>query len=173
MRSSNQKERLQKLKQGEGTFTYIGGAFDTEAVPGVPYIGKDGNQARSVIFTTVEDSEGKKVQIVDPKSSEKGELVWKKAPQFKRLPVEVFKLPVPGVFAEHTEVGEKGVRTPSLTVKPGADGKVRAIFLEFPKGKPVFVGSPAMALKLRCLSFFKEVEDAKVDKKAKTEDAKA
>lgn len=179
MKSENQKERLQKVKQGEGTFVYLGGASDTEAVPGVPLPGKDGNQARSVIFTTVEDSEGKKVQVVDPTSNAKGERVWKKAPQFKRIPIEVFKLPIPGVFAEHTEVGEKGVRTPSLTVKPDHDGKVRSIFLEFPKGKPVLVDSPALALKLRCLRFFKEVEAGAVEeakpegKKAKAESAKA
>ncbi len=178
MKSSNQKERLAKIKQGEGTFVYLGGASDTEATPGVPLLGKDGNQARSVLFTTVEDSEGKKVQVVDPNSNAKGELVWKKAPQFKRTPIEVFKLPIPGVAAEHTEIGEKGVRTPSLTVKPDHEGKVRAIFLEFPKGEPVFVGSPALALKLRCLRFFKEVEgkpeEAKAHgKKAKGEDAKA
>lgn len=178
MRSSNQKERLQKLKQGEGTFVYLGGACDTEAVPGIPMLGRDGNQLRSVVFTTVEDGEGKKVQVVDPNSSEKGELVWKRAPQFKRTPIETYKLRIPGVFAEHVESSmvevagkTKEVRVPSLTAKPGADGKAKPLFLEFPKGKPVFVGSPALALKLRCLSFFKEGEP-KAEKKAKEAEAK-
>ncbi len=172
MRSANQKERLSKLKQGEGTFVYQGGAFDTEAIPGVPMLGKDGNQLRSVIFTTVEDSEGKKVQVVDPASSEKGELVWKRAPQFKRIELEVFKLRNPGVVAEHTEHGEKkGSRLPSLTAKPDANGKVKPLYLEFPKGKPVFVGDPRIALKLRCFGFMKEV-DADAAPEPKAESAK-
>ena len=178
MKSANQKERLQKLKQGEGTFVYLGGACDTEAIPGVPMLGKDGNQMRSVVFTTMEDSEGKKVQVVDPKSNEKGELVWKRAPQFKRIELEVFKLRAPGVSAEHTEVGEKGARLPSLTVKPTSDGKVRSLFLELPKGKAVFVGDPSTALKLRCFPFFKEVDgeavaEPKAEKKPKADSAKA
>ena len=180
MRSSNQKERLSKLKQGEGTFVYLGGAFDTESIPGIPMLGKDGNQLRSVVFTTVEDSMGNKVQVVDPRSSERGELVWKRAPQFKRTPIEVFKLPVPGVPAEHTEIADveimgkrQPVRLPSLTAKPSSDGKTRALYLEFAKGSPVFVGSPAMALKLRCLSFFKEVVADTAEAKAETKKLKA
>lgn len=170
MRASNQKERLQKLKQGEGSFVYQGGAFDTEAVPGVPMLGKDGNQLRSVIFTTVEDSEGKKVQVVDPASSDKGELVWKKAPQFKRTELETFKLRAPGVAAEHVEHGEKkGTRLPSLTAKPDSNGKVKPLFIEFPKGKSVFVGDPRIALKLRCLPFMKEVDGEEKQAKGKGE----
>jgi hypothetical protein len=180
MRSANQKERVQKLRQGEGTFVYIGGACDTESVPGIPMLGPDGNQMRSVVFTTVEDSEGKKVQVVDPKSSDKGELVWKRAPQFKRIPLDVFKLRAPGVAAEHVDEapsadGKSTVKVPSMTAKAGADGKAKALFLEFPKDKPVFVGDPRIALKLRCFPFFKEVEaDGKKAKgEAKGEGARA
>lgn len=163
MRSANQKERLQKLKQGEGTFVYKGGCFDTEAVPGVPYIGKDGNQARSVVFTTVEDSEGKKVQIVDPKSSDKGELVWKKAPQFKRIEMKSYKMRIGSVVAEHVD-GE------GLVAKADASGKRPALFLEFEEGKPVFVGDPRMALKLRCLPFMQEVDGKGAPAKAAKEE---
>lgn len=169
MRASNQKERLEKLKQGEGTFVYLGGACDTEAVPGIPMLGKDGNQLRSVVFLTVEDGDGKKVQVVDPESNEKGEPVWRRAPQFKRIPIEVFKVRVPGVAAEHTELGDDpkkpNERKPSLTAKVGADGKTRPLFLEFPKGEEVFVGEPRVALKLRCLPFFKEVLEDEGQKK--------
>ena len=166
MRSANQKERLQKLKQGEGTFVYRGGAFDTEAVPGIPYIGKDGNQARSVVFTTVEDADGKKVQIVDPKSSDKGDLVWKKAPQFNRTEMKSYRMRIGSVVAKH----EDGV---GLVAKTDANGKVPKLFLEFAAGKPVFVGDPRMALKLRCLPFFEEVFDKGDLKKSKVEEAKA
>jgi hypothetical protein len=154
MRSSNQAERLKKLKQGEGTFVYLGGAFDTEAVPGVPALGKDGHQLRTVVFMTVENELGQKVQVVDPASSEKGELVWKKAPQFKRLPVETYKLRLPGVVGTYDEDAK------AYVAKPDANGKTPALFLEFPKEKPVFVGDPRLALKLRCFPFFKEVDEA-------------
>lgn len=156
MRATNQKERLQKLRQGEGTFVYEGGFYDTESVPGVPLLGKDGNQARSVVFKTVEDEEGNKVQIVDPDSGEKGSLVWKKAPRFKRTELEVLKLRIPSVFAEHEEPGAQGTQ---LVAKAGIDGNAPALWLELPKGKSVFVGDPRMALKLRCMKQVRELVD--------------
>jgi hypothetical protein len=151
MRDSNQKERLAKFKQGAGTFVYQGGAFDTEAIPGVPAKAKDGSQLRAVVFKTYEDEDGKQHQVVDPDASEKGELVWKKAPRFKRIPLETLRLRIPGVYAER---GDDGVLTP----KTDANGDTPALWLELPKGKKVYVGDPRLALKLRTLGFCKEIE---------------
>jgi hypothetical protein len=153
MRTANQKDRLAKLKQGEGVFVYAGGAFDTEAIPGVPLIGKDGNQVRTVPIIEVEQEDGTKVQVADPKAGNKGVLVWKRAPQFKRTEIAVFRLPIAGVFGEYDESSK------SYIVKPDVHGEVKPLFLEFKKGDPVFVGDPRQALKLRCLKCFKEVED--------------
>lgn len=159
MRSANQSDRVNVLKKGEGTFVYLGGACDTHSTPGIPLLDKHGHQVRTTVFKTVENERGEKVQIVDPDSGEKGELVWKKAPKFERIPLATFKLRSPTVFAEHVGYGEKpGERVPSFEVKPSADGVTKALFLEFPKDKRVFVGDPRIAFKLRCLPFFMEVD---------------
>lgn len=159
MRTSNQRERLQKLKQGEGTFVYLGGAFDTEAVPGIPVLDKHGKQLRSVVFKTVEAEGGRKVQVVDPDSDDKGELVWKRAPRFLRKEMDPFRVRLTGVAAEHVEDGDGiNVKLPSLAAKADVNGDVPQLFLEFKKGEEVFVGDPRIALKLRCLPFFREVE---------------
>ncbi len=150
MRSTNQKERLQKVKQGAGTFVYQGGACDTEAVPGEPLIGKDGHQVVTVPLITVQDADGKSVTVADPKGGGKGQPVWKKAPKFIRTEMKVFKMAVPGVVGEIVD----GV----MVAKPLHDGTVPALFLEFEKGKSVHVADSRMALKLRCLKFFKEVD---------------
>ena len=156
MRSTNQKERLQKLKQGAGTFTYLGGAYDTEAVPGVPYVGPDGNQVRAVTYATVEDSEGKKVQIVDPKAKATGDLVWRKAPKFIRTERKSYKIRIPGVKCVAEEVDGKT----AYVAKQDANGRTPILFLELEKNKPTYVGDPRIALKLRCLgAFFKEADE--------------
>lgn len=152
MKTLNQEQRLAKVKKGPGTFVYLGGACDTEAIPGIPAMGKDGHQLRSVVFMTVEDEDGKKVQVIDPKSSEKGELVWLKAPRFVRREIEPYKLRIPGVEGVY-DADAKG-----YVAKKGPDGKDRPLFLELPKGKPVKVSHPNLAIKLRCLKFFEEVE---------------
>jgi hypothetical protein len=173
MRSSNQKERLQKLREGEGTFVYDGGFFDTESVPGIPALGKDGNQLRQVILKTVETDDGKSVQVIDPDASGKGALVWKRAPRFFRKELEVLRLRIPGVFAEHVESGDDpkrpNERKPSLKAASDVKGKAPALFLELPKGKPVFVGDPRLALKLRCMGQVREVLKTK-DEPKKTKD---
>lgn len=167
MREANQKERLSKLKQGEGYFVYEGGAFDTEATPGVPLIGPDGNQVVTVPLIEVEQEDGSKITIADPKMKGKGKAVWKKAPKFTRTEMPAYRMRIHGVHAEHVEEEtvldpltnkQKTVKKPSLTAAEGLDGKVKPLWLEFPKGKPVFVGDPRMALKCRCLAFFREVD---------------
>ena len=150
MKTLKREDKLKKLKQGEGTFVYQGGAYDTESAPGVPLLGKDGHQVRVPILTEVEAADGRKVHVVDPKSDGKGELVWKKAPQFNRIELKSYRIRIPGVAGSIVD-GE-------LVAKPDANGKTPALWLEFPKGKPVFVGDPLLALKLRAKACMREVD---------------
>lgn len=150
MKKLKREEKIKKLRQGEGTFVYQGGAYDTAASPGVPLLGKDGHQVRVPILTEVEAEDGRKVHVVDPKSDGKGELVWKKAPQFVRTELNPYRIRIPGVSGTIVD-GE-------LVAKPDVNGKTPALWLEFPKGEPVFVGDPLLALKLRAKSCMREVD---------------
>lgn len=152
MRAANQAERLSKFKQGEGYFVYLGGACDTEAIPGVPLMGKDGHQVTTVPLITVQDENGQPVTVADPKGGGKAKPVWKKAPEFRRTEIKVYKFRLPGVDAEWSDEAK------SFVPKLGADGKAPQLWLEMPIGKVVFVSDPTLALKLRRMKFFKEVD---------------
>lgn len=166
MKTLNREAKVKKLKQGEGAFVYMGGAYDTEAVPGVPLLGKDGHQMRVPILTEVEAADGKKVHVVDPKSDGKGELVWKKAPQFIRTELKSYRIRIPGVAGSIVD-GQ-------LVAKPDANGKTPQLWLEFPKGEPVFVGDPLLALKLRANKCMREVDgEAVASGKSKAKSDKA
>lgn len=162
MKTLRREDKLKKLKQGEGTFVYLGGAYDTESVPGVPLLGKDGHQVRVPILTEVEAADGRKVHVVDPKSDGKGELVWKKAPQFNRTELKSYLVRIPGVAGSIVDG--------KLVAKQDVNGKTPPLWLEFPKGTPVFVGDPLLALKLRAKACMREVdgESAKVPKGEKS-----
>ena len=43
MAEGSRKQRIAELKKGPGVFVYLGGAYDTEFIPGVPATDEDGN----------------------------------------------------------------------------------------------------------------------------------
>ncbi len=101
------KVKQAELKKGSGAFVYVGGAIDTEFIPGKQATDDYGNK----IFN---------------KKTRKP--VWEKEPKLLKKEVETFKL--------------RGY--------------------EFPKGEHVVVGDAAIALKLRALECFEELEAVEV-----------
>lgn len=67
----NREKKIAKLKQGSGVFKYVGGAYDSEFVPGVQALDGDGNP------------------LFDKR---KKEPVWVKAPKMIKRELDVYPL---------------------------------------------------------------------------------
>ena len=56
----NREKKVAKLKQGGGVFKYVGGAYDSEFIPGIQAVDPDGNPMK-------DKRSGKPVWVKEPK----------------------------------------------------------------------------------------------------------